>query len=353
MISKKIVFVLGTTLLLFSMGEGVLRIFRFSFTPPRLEWGAEWGVAEDPRLSWSWIPVPGATCNLSRSSFRFNEMGYRGPSFHLKKCSGTIRIVCMGDSVAMGWWVSDQKTYCYQLQQILSDQLEQKVETINAGVMAYTSFQGLHYLQTRILDLKPDIITVSYNWNDHSPAKKEIQDRDLAAGDLLSGRFNFLSYFRIFQLAEFTVFRLQRASQSTDGSPEPLEVDTSGPIRVSQEDYLQNLEKIGEVATANGIVPIFLTEPSGSEFRLRAGENKRVGKRQQVLNFEYNAALKKMALEKGLACVDLVPVFRQEQPRFWDSIHPAAGGHLLIAGELARVIRQLLKTHNSVSSCAP
>jgi lysophospholipase L1-like esterase len=345
--TKKIVLGLFSTALLLLLIEGTLRLFGFSFSVPRLEWGAKWGVAEDPTLAWSWLPVPGAMCNLLHHSFRFNEMGFRGPLFQKTKPPGTIRIVCMGDSVTMGWWVSDDKTYCYQLQQILSAQGSQKVETINAGVMAFTSYQGLHYLQTKILDLKPDIITISYNWNDHSPANKGIQDKNLSAGDILSGRFSFLQHLRLFQLAQFTVSGFQhRDSTKTQDLSESLSEDTAGPIRVLPDDYRRNLEKIIETAKNNGIVPILLTEPCGSEFRFKGLESdlQHSGRRQHALNFQYNTAVKKLAKEKGVICVDLVPVYREKQPRFWDSIHPAAGGHLLIAAELAQVIRNLRKS---------
>jgi lysophospholipase L1-like esterase len=336
---KKVVFSLLITIFLFLAPEGLFRICGFSFAPERLQWGAEWGVWEDPAMPWSWIPKPGATCHLDRIDFQWNQLGYRGPVFEPKKEPGTLRIVCLGDSVTMGWFVPDDKTYCFQLQELLRGQLPQAVETINGGVMAYTSYQGLHELQTRILDLQPDVITISYNWNDHFPAKKKIQDKDLSSG---MTSFQFLSKLRIFQFIEYVMVQLNRRSQAT--TPQESSDRTEGedgPVRVSLKDYRKNLIRMIEVAQEHNITPILVTEPCGAEWRtgINRAEIEKIGRKQPAYNREYNQVMKKLADEKGIVCIDLVPVFREKQPHFFDTIHPAAAGHLAIAAEIARVIK--------------
>lgn len=298
------------------------------------------------------MPVPEATCNLSKwgFAFKFNALGYRGPVFEKHKQPGTIRIVCMGDSVTMGWRVEEEKTFCYTLQHMLAPEFKKKVETINAGVMAYTSFQGLHQLQTRILDLRPDLIIISYNWDDHSPAtttqqvfgsnsSKKLQimpDKEIPNLSGKSGPLDALSALRTFQLVQFAV------SKALPADAEKLQIarhheTMEGIVRVPLPDYRNNLERMIEIAKANNIIPVLLTEVSGAESHGKLSGDA-VVQAQPIFNGQYNTAMKEIAAGHGVLCVDTIGVFQEKDPWFFDSIHPRSRGHLLIASQLASAI---------------
>jgi lysophospholipase L1-like esterase len=356
--AKKLCFSVISSVLLVLLLEGFLRVIGFSFQHAGLQSSTEWGVGQDTALSWSWMPVPGATCNLSKwgFSFKFNAMGYRGPMFEKQKLPDTIRIVCMGDSVTMGWRVEDDRTFCSNLQRILAPQFKKKVETINAGVMAYTSYQGLHQLQARVLDLKPDLIVLSYNWDDHSPATtvsevfgskdsrelKIMPDKDLPNVTSKGGPLGYLSYLRTFQLVQLGVSKILPAAEPEKlGVSRPRKTE-EGVVRVPLQDYRDNMERMVEIAQTNHIIPILLTEPCGAETHQKVDlSSDAVIRKQPLLNAQYNAAVKEIASRRGVACVDTVPVFQAEQPSFLDSIHPGNRGHLLIAQELSRAILAL------------
>ncbi len=120
----------------------------------------------------------------------------------------------------MGWGVQDGEMYCAELQNILKNNCNKRVETINAGVFGYTSFQGRHQLKNKILRLHPQIITICYNWNDHADAiriaklsgkyawKKGIptSDKELYHPHRLWRVFQLVSKLRIYQLMQYGAF---------------------------------------------------------------------------------------------------------------------------------------------------
>ncbi|TWT79283.1 Arylesterase precursor [Planctomycetes bacterium CA13] len=67
--------------------------------------------------------------------------------------SAPLRIVCFGDSIT-------KRGYPAILAEILG------VEAINAGVAGHTSAQGLHRMQTDVLNKKPDVVVIFFGTND-------------------------------------------------------------------------------------------------------------------------------------------------------------------------------------------
>src|SRR6185295_19075455 len=97
------------------------------------------------------------------------------------KAAGAIRIVCLGDSVTFGYRVppvwpdkpteDDRGWLPYPM--LLQKQLQEanpasKIEVVNMAVPGYTSHQGLAWLQRDIGSLQPDLLIVSFGWNDSS-----------------------------------------------------------------------------------------------------------------------------------------------------------------------------------------
>jgi len=74
--------------------------------------------------------------------------------------------------------VADNETWPAQLQQILDPRAE-VIEVINAGVIGASSFQGLAFLYTRGLALKPDLLIATFGFNDWAAAR--LSDRQRAA----------------------------------------------------------------------------------------------------------------------------------------------------------------------------
>ncbi|MCI0415232.1 SGNH/GDSL hydrolase family protein [bacterium] len=350
--AKKIIYSFIIVSFLFLSAEGLLRLLRVKFQARYSNLaGRLWmrgGVMQDPDLPWSWMPQPGAICHIDgKTDFRFNSLGYRGPVFTIEKPSDTLRIVCMGDSGTMGWKVGDNETYCTLLPSLIEKKSGIKVETINAGVFGYTSHQGLNQLKRRILPLRPDIITFCYNWNDHAGAiqmfgsgGKGVQkpDRDLPAKKRLWALVA-LSHLKTFQFLENAILKAE-AFAARDINDEG--VGTTDPAskirRVPPDHYRQNLVTMIQIARANKITPVLVTQP----FNPKVGPKRKIHRAIQKI---YNEIVIEVANKEKVLLVDPRPSLETDVAHFTSNTHPSVSGHKKIARLVANAISNSLRSN--------
>jgi len=120
-----------------------------------------------------------------------NSQGIRGDKPVPERSSGRLRILCLGDSITFGLDVDDDLTYPSQLEKILRQAPGRggEVEVINAGVVAYSSRQGLVYFDQRLGKLEPDLVIWGFGFNDpHSTSVTAFRsDKKLIPGDVRTG----------------------------------------------------------------------------------------------------------------------------------------------------------------------
>ena len=274
--SKKLFFALICAALALAIIEGTLRIAGLHTNQPQIakdratRW-YHWGMITDPTLPWSWIPEPGATRMITVPQYAykfrvsFNNQGFRGEDFAPAKEKGKIRVICIGDSCTMGWGVGDSRSYPFLLEKFLKEKVSDRVQVINAGVMAYTSFQGIHQMETRTLKLRPDIIIISFNWNDHQSAIDitesrfgrgvALSDKELPRLTLASRLKTVFSHLAIFQLMDRVI------PHRANSNPAPKQGSADDVARVGPEDYKQNLREMIHLAQSHDALPVLLTEP--------------------------------------------------------------------------------------------
>jgi len=97
-----------------------------------------------------------------------NPLGFRNKEFSIQKPDGVYRIAVLGGSAAYGLKVEDNgKTFTSQLEILLRDEHGyNNIEVINAGVSGYNSWESLINLEFRVLDVTPDLIIVSPEYDD-------------------------------------------------------------------------------------------------------------------------------------------------------------------------------------------
>ena len=347
---KKIIFSLIIVIAIFSATEGILRWLGLprdaSIRRRREEMWKRKGVESDVTLPWSWSPIPNGLCVFdAKGFFRFNSLGFRGPTVPKVKAPGTLRIVCMGDSCTMGWQVGDDQTFCAKLPALLASKIPQRVETINAGVLGYASSQGLHQLRTKILPLHPDLIIASYNWNDHSQAI-DIQgsrpDRELPQHAAVFHQWAFsLSKLRIVQCMAALILRFHENSVEKSDDFENPSQTTALPtlLRVPREDYIANWMEFIKITKQNHITLVLMTQPYKLPNRKEPSILFLIQKQR-----EYNRDLIRIALKTGTPLVDPTPDFHAHRNRgqlFSSIVHPTELGHQLIAQKLADFIADL------------
>ena len=103
---------------------------------------------------------------LATNHFDHNSRGYRGEELQDPKRNDTFRIFALGGSTTYGVGVDAETSYPAQLERQLRKQGYQHVEVVNAGVMAYTTYDTLANFIYHVLDDDPDMILVYHGVND-------------------------------------------------------------------------------------------------------------------------------------------------------------------------------------------
>lgn len=93
-----------------------------------------------------------------------NSLGMRSKEVSLKKTNGIIRIMAIGDSVTDGYFVENESTYPYMLEQILNDR-KQSAEVLNVA-RGGGSIDKEFALLKAAMPLKPDIVILTFVTND-------------------------------------------------------------------------------------------------------------------------------------------------------------------------------------------
>ncbi len=348
---KTVLFAVAAIGLLFLLIESVLWIAGFEFTPGgttllRSEdvishWTIR-GLVRDPDLPWSWMPSPGGHVSAPvENPFYYNRQGFRGPAVTEHPEPGVTRIVCLGDSCTLGWGAADSHTWSAQLQQLLDDWSPGQFQVINAGVSGFSSFQGLHYLKTRLLEYHPDMVIVSFNWNDHGDAPdtvpagsgwikggRGVPDADQPSGSAVFRMQGVLARTRTYQLLKKGVMALPGKSEGT----EPVE-SGSPTLRVSPENYRTNMAVIIDMCRDHGIRIMAFTQAANPVLH-RGIEPWQT---YYSLQDEYNAVLLDLCREKSVPCTDTVPLLSdpdRAETLFLDHVHKRKTGNEIIAGAL-------------------
>src|SRR6185436_7874212 len=179
------------------------------------------------------------------------------------KQPGTFRIVCLGGCVTFGYRVPavcPEKPAEYDPDWIPYPMLLEKylraanpgrsIEVITMAVPGYTSHQGLAWLRRDINELDPDLITVSFGWNDVSFS--DAPDREtIATGWRAVGLRWMIEHSQAFAHAT----RWLRSRQ-------PAAAQIRRPVtRVSEQEYLNNFQEFTRLAKTKGIRIIILAAP--------------------------------------------------------------------------------------------
>ncbi len=345
---KHLIFSVVTLLLCFFLLEIGLRIAGFQAEKSALDLfngdtvNVQWtlrGLTRDPDLPWSWIPAPGGYAAIpAHNHFTYNAMGFRGPLFNLQKDSNTIRILCLGDSCTLGWDAPDSGTYPAIMRKMVDTYMPGNYEVINAGVSGYSSYQGLFSLTHRLAKLTPDILIVSFNWNDHGEAT-----RTSDSGDKLSTRIpdksmpsnNWVTHLQAmagksltYQMLRKGLLRIKYRDQTAPGKRH----NTFIP-RVSLTDYRKNLEKMAQYASRHNIRIIFFTQIANPV----KNRQMKFWRNQYRMQDEYNAAMMETAKKLHVPGIDMKPFLTappNPETRWYDHVHLRPEGNKIVAEHL-------------------
>jgi len=276
---------------------------------------ADYKREPDPVLFWRSRPVP-----------PYNAQRFQGPIAKVPKPDDVFRIICYGDSNTDGH--TGDGGWPARLGKLLEKhewQPDKRVEVLNAGVMGYSSHQGLMRFKEEAQTYQPDLIFVSFGWNDAPGAlgkpDKEFEIPPETVVTMERALLRFKSY------------RLLRTLRR-EWSEEKLE--TVGP-RVAVEDYAANLSSFLDHGKQHDVLVVLLTRPhlaSVSDLKKQPGWRSKIP--------SYNDALVTFAREKKVPLVDVGAHFASRLEQFSDECHFTAEGHekmaRLLSDELSRLL---------------
>lgn len=255
-----------------------------------------------------------------------NAQGFYGPGFSTSKPEGVFRIVCLGDSCTHFGPI----TYPDILRDYLEKVAPGKFEVINAGVIGYTSFQGMRLLETEVLKWEPDLVTVYFGWNDHWLARG-YQDKEQTGTQAAAE--GVLARLRLFQVMRHLT---QRNAVTSDSA-----------MRVQPGDYRSNLQRIGELCADHDCRYWYLTAPHAFDlgvppYLIESGEASNLDELLGI-HRKYNEIVREVAASRDARVVDLaneMDTMAKNELFIDDHIHLSVQGKLYVAQRLVKSLEQ-------------
>lgn len=258
------------------------------------------------------------------------------------KKPGTIRIVCLGDSVTFGYrvptvWPDKPTEYDPEwlpFPMLLEKQLRaanpnRKFEAITMAVPGYTSHQGLAWLRRDIDKLQPDLLIVSFGWNDASLS--DVPDREA-----IKTNWSAVTIRRLIDTSQAFAHatRWLRAREAAKKLTDPAAMRLRRPVpRVSQSEYLDNMLATVDLSRQHGASVIVIAAP----YRDHSPEAP-----EADLMLQYRRALGTTMRQRGIPFLEIKELTEEAYPSnegwFGERIHPNHMGHRLIASELLKLM---------------
>lgn len=331
---RRVAYATVAVLFFFVALELLLRIVGFSFRPNEIV------VFNDGKRLAPIVEVvqPGMWQALP-STEAFNRDGFVGPEIPRTRQPGVLRIATVGDSCTQ--W--GEPPYPAMLQVLLQEKLDRPVEVLNAGVIRYSTEQGLRRLEKDVLPYRPDIVTIYFGWNDHWTSEQRTDAALLADAVPHTVRWlRRLQFLRTVQAIGFGADLLYATLRNQ------AELRREYVLRVPPERYLENLRAMIQLVRAQGGEPILITAPTGATGNVVHWEGTLQGFSQ--LGFESHTALhdhyvsltRQAAADEGVTLLDMRAALEGEVGLYRDDqIHLTQMGHRRLAEELAKVIAEM------------
>lgn len=207
-----------------------------------------------------WKQKPNLNTEFQNQNVKTNSFGFRT---HEIKSKNKTRIICLGASPTFGWGVKYEDTYPVVIENGLKNK-NIEAEVINAGEIGYSSYQGLKLLKNTILDLKPDIITVSYVINDvdkyrffRSSSQRDSQLYPLSKW--VVNTYNVIYQSNLFKFINNISLKIKSNKSKYYGNK--YNNQYNGNRRVSIDEYEDNLNSIINIAQEHDIKVVFIVMP--------------------------------------------------------------------------------------------
>jgi lysophospholipase L1-like esterase len=338
---KTVVFSFILILGFFVAAEVALRTWVFVFRAPAERFDLMTGT---------FILVPGRYPRAGAAPIQVNSRGFVGPEFDEPRAPGVARIVALGDSCTFGQGAGPE-TYPALLSLRLNNGIDQRAyQVINAGIEGLNSELALRRLVSKVVPLRPDIITVYLGWNDLMKFDPMGQVERPGLG-IVARAMDRLWLIKGMRKLVFYYIRPRLSSPATGPASR-----TGVFSKYRPAVFENNLRSIIRVARESGSKLLLLTLPTVVSEDMTLDELRRanvvfpyypsayaVGDYVDLID-AYNDAIRTVAETEGVFLVDLAKELDGRPDRrqlFFDTMHPSQRGREIIADILARELHEI------------
>lgn len=283
----------------------------------------DWRVVPDLK-DFPWCGTPVTT----------NSDGIRMDRPLSPKAPGTVRIVCLGDSVTFGYggpffwegkWNANEKSYPQVIEAALRG--DHSVEVITLACPGYTSEQGRMWFLRMADRLDADIVTACFGRND--VMSFGVPDRRVRTGGVAE---KVIRGTAPYSQAMTHLVAYSRATNAAPANPPGLDYS-----RLSLEESVENFWRLAQAVRARGaefvvIAPVYrdLIEEPAEGARIAA----------------LRGALHKLCEQGGLRWLEVPELTERGHPDngklFMERIHPNVEGHQLLGQREAEFLREIV-----------
>lgn len=293
-------------------------------------------------------------------SVTYNSLGFQGPEKPANYDS-CLSIITMGGSTTACWYISSNKTWPTLLSQSLSKSFS-NIWLNNAGVEGQSSYGHVYMLKDHVLKHKPKVIIFLTGINDvdrsdigthDSSAAHSLKQFIFQNSEILNICFAYLrnkeaiKHGLLTRSVDFAIRKNDTLRLSDDTISKALQAQ-----QVLVAGYEQRMRSLVDTCLHYNIRPVLLTQPllcgvgidsaSGMDLelvRIVRGMNGKLWKQKLDL---YNDAIKRVAAEKNIPCIDLAAIFPRNSKYYFDFVHHTNEGTGKMAELIAPYIAQYL-----------
>jgi len=124
----------------------------------------------------------GVNLDWQNIDININSFGIRDREFSKNKPENSYRIIALGDSVTFGQATLLNDTFLKILESKLNNNFDSEYEVMNAGVSAYNLVQKYIFLETKLIEYKPDMVLVNFVQDDYGPTNVLKYSKDGSEG---------------------------------------------------------------------------------------------------------------------------------------------------------------------------
>jgi len=297
-----------------------------------------WRLREEIRFPEDHVALPGLVSNAQ---------GLRNPlPIPDRKAENELRLLFIGDSVTFGWGVAQHETFAQLTQEKLRERFpEVSTLSINAGVPAYSLYQGWRFLENEGFAYEPDVVVIgSFGFTDSMPwggvSDFEQFDRWRAAQPP-----EWLRGSGLARLLSFTLLSREYPPSSVPTRP-----------RLDLAEFAEVLASVHEATTERGaqllvVIAAHMNNINGEVPPGTWGPHQRVlGEFAQKLHL---GLLEEPALVDGAALLYELSQGREPSELMLDKVHPTPVIHAALADEIVDVLAPWIEMQVRFGRFAP